>query len=266
MPTSLRPLAYGALALLALAGAMALALMLSSSNTDVANAQSSGSIPASKAAVAVDELIALSQTAGADAGDPSDAGTTGWVDVLETQIKTSQQKDLNIIAALQTGVVTDNTVSSKNGGLSSSTARGTVSVRVLVDDDPAEPDNSIDANKATAPGVVYQDRIAKLEARFSGLNCTADLETGAVTCEDPEMLRLLMKSLNANSFNFVKMDVGSGVHTVTVQAKADAAADIFQDDPFGGTLAGAEAFTGAGSVLVEEVRYVKGTDPIVDLE
>ena len=265
MPTSLRPLAYGALALLALAAAMVLALVVSGSKTDVANAQSGGSLPASKAAVAVDELISLTQAANADKDDTEDSGTTGWVDVLETQIKTSQQKDLNMIAALQTGVVTDNTVSSKQGGLSVSTARGTVSVRVLVDGDPAEPDNSIDANKATAPGVVYQDRIAHLEARFSGLNCTADDE-GVVTCDDPETLRLLMKSLNAGSFNFVKMDVGSGVHTVTVQAKADAAAAIIQDDPLGGTLAGAEAFTGAGSLLVEEVRYVKGTEPIVELQ
>ena len=120
MPTSLRPLAYGALALLALAAALAVALMLSGSNADIANAQSSGSLPASKAAVAVDELIALSQSNSADAADPTpDPASTGWVDVLRTQLKTSEQKDLNIIAALQTGVVTDNTVSSKNGGLSS---------------------------------------------------------------------------------------------------------------------------------------------------
>jgi hypothetical protein len=248
-------------ALLALLAAALLAAMFSGSNS--ANAGSS--LPAAKAAVAVDNLIALSQSANADAADTSDEGSTGWVDVLSTQIRTSQQKDLNLIAALQTGVVTDNTVSSKNGGLSSSTARGTISVRVLVDDVPALPSNSIDANKATADGVVYQDRVAHLEARFSGLNCTAD-DTGAVTCADPETLRLLMKSLNANSFNFVAMDVGTGVHDVVVQAKAAASAGIIQDDPLGGTLAGAEAFTGAGSLLVEEVRYVKGTDPVVDLQ
>ena len=46
--------------------------------------------PASKAAVAIKELIDLSQTAG---GPPNSANDTGWVDVLETTIKTSSQKD-----------------------------------------------------------------------------------------------------------------------------------------------------------------------------
>jgi hypothetical protein len=263
LSTSFNSKAFGALVLLGLVGAMVIALLLSVSKTEVANAEG---FPSAKAAVAIDELIALTQSANADKDTTASSGDTGWVDVLETRIKTSQQKDLNLIAALQTGVVTDNTVSSKNGGLSSSTGRGKVSVRVLVDNVAAEPDNSIDANKATAAGVVYGDRISTLSARFSGLNCTADLTTGAVTCEDPETLQLIQKSLYANSFNFVKMDVGTGVHTVTVQARAEAAASILQDDPLGGTLAGAEAFTGAGSLLVEEVRYVKGTNPIVDLQ
>lgn len=270
MPSSDSKRLNTALAMLALLAA-ALLLAIMSGSGQSANAQSGGSLPSAKAAVAVDELIAILQTANADKDQTSDSNSSGWVDVLETQIKTSEQKDLNMIAALQTGVVTDNTVSSKNGGLSSSTARGTVSVRIVLDQGTAQeryalPDNSINADRGTAAGVVYQDRVSTLTARFSGLNCTANLETGVVTCADPETLQLLQKSLNAGSFNFVAMDVGSGVHTITVQAQADAAAGILQDDPFGGTLAGAEAFTGAGSLLVEEVRYVKGTDPLVDLE
>jgi hypothetical protein len=54
------------------------------------------------------------------------------------------------------------------------------------------------------------------------------------------------------------------VHTVTVQAKADAAVN-FDDDASGGALAGAEAFAGAGSLFVEEVRLVKGEDIAVDI-
>src|SRR5262245_37097049 len=49
------------------------------------------SLPASKAAVAIDSLIDLSQVAN---GPPNSAGDTDWVDVLRTQIKTSSQKDL----------------------------------------------------------------------------------------------------------------------------------------------------------------------------
>ena len=248
-----------AMVLLGLMIGAALALALSGSKP--AEAQSN-SLPAAKASVAIDELIALSQTASAP---PSSSGSTGWVDVLGTRIKTSQQKDLVFDVALQCGIVTDTTVSSKNGGLSSSQARGTISVRVLVDGVPAEPDNSIDANKATAPGVVYCDRIQTLTARFSGLNCTAAPITGVVTCADPETLRLILRTLNANAFNFARDDVGVGVHQITVQAKADAAATIL-DDESGGTLAGAEAFTGAGSLLVEEVRLVKGENITIDIQ
>ena len=221
--------------------------------------------PSAKAAVAIDSLIALSQTASGSAATGASAGDTGWVDVLETRIKTSSQKDLVFDVALQCGIVTDTTVNSKNGSLSTATARANMAVRVLVDGDPAEPQNSIDATKATAEGVVYCDRIQTLTARFSGLNCTADSVTGAVTCADPEMLQLILKTMNAHAFNFAKVDVGTGVHTITVQARAQAGVN-FGDDPLGGGLAGAEAFAGAGSLLVEEIRLQRGTDIIVDIQ
>jgi hypothetical protein len=256
--------ALAALLLVALAGAMALALVLSGSNAEVAKADS---LPSAKASIAINELIGLSQLASGAPGSPG-SGSTGWQDVLSTQIKTANQKDLLFDAAFQCGIVTDTTVSSKNGSQSSSTARGTIAVRVLVDGQPAEPDNSTDALHANASGVVYCDRSQQLLAKFSGLNCHADLTTGDVTCDDPETLELILKTLNANAFNFAKKDVTAGVHSITVQAKADASAIV--DDPVGsGALAGAEAFIGAGSLDVESVRLVNhsvdGVDPIVDV-
>jgi hypothetical protein len=111
-------------------------------------------------------------------------------------------------------------------------------------------------------GVQYCDRMQTLTAKFAGLNCTADATTGVVTCTDPEELQLILRTLNANAFNFAKTDVGVGVHTVQVQARAAASVN-FDDDDSGGALAGAEAFAGAGSMLVEEVRLQKGTELIV---
>ena len=263
MSFSIRTKAIGAAALLALIAALVVALLLSS---NPASAASDTSLPAAKATIAINELVDLSQTASAPGnGGPN---TTGWQDVMSTQIKTSNQKDLLFDAAFQCGLVTDTTVSSKNGTLSTSTARGTIAVRVLVDGVPAEPDHSIDGNKDTAEGVVYCDRSQTLSARFSGLNCTADATAGAVTCADNETLQLILRTLNANAFNFAMKDVSSGVHTITVQAKADAAASIL-DDASGGALTGAEAFIGAGSLNVESVRLinknVSGVDPILDL-
>jgi hypothetical protein len=214
-------------------------------------------LPSSKAAVAIDELVNMSSAA---ATDPAAPGDTGWVNILSTQMKTSSQKDLTFDVALQCGIVTDTTVKSSGGNTSSSTARANIAVRVLVDGVAAQPDNSIDANGANANGVVYCDRIQTLNAKFAGLNCTADAITGAVTCTDPETLQLILRTLSANAFNFAKSDVGVGVHTIQVQARAQA--NVTFDNS--GALAGAEAFAGAGSLLVEEVRLVKGTQIVID--
>jgi hypothetical protein len=226
--------------------------VLSSLRTGV----SAEGFPSSKAAVAIDELVNMS-SAVADPQAP--AGDTGWVNILSTQIKTSSQKDLVFDVALQCGILTDTTVKSSGGNQSTSTARANIAVRVLVDGVAAEPDNSIDATGASAAGVVYCDRIQTLAAKFAGLNCTADLVTGAVTCLDPEELQLILRTLNANAFNFAKSDVGVGVHSIVVQARAQA--NVSFDTS--GALAGAEAFAGAGSLLVEEVRLVKGTEIII---
>jgi hypothetical protein len=214
-------------------------------------------LPSSKAAVKIDEMIALSQ---AISGGTNGSNDTGWVDVLHTQIKTANQKDLLFDVSLQCGIVTDTTVKSSGGSQSSATARGNIAVRVLVDGVPAEPDNSIDATSANADGVVFCDRMQTLSAKFAGLNCTADAD-GVVTCADPEELQLILRTLNANAFNFAKTDVTSGVHAIVVQARAQAAVN-FDDDTDTGAMAGAEAFAGAGAVVVESVRLVKGAEII----
>lgn len=213
--------------------------------------------PSAKAAVAIDELVNMSS---AVADPTATSGDTGWVNILQTQIKTSSQKDLVFDVALQCGIVTDTTVKSSGGNTSTATARANIAVRVLVDGVAAEPNNSIDAEGLNASGVVYCDRIQTLAAKFAGLNCTADLLTGVVTCEDPEELQLILRTLNAHAFNFAKSDVGVGVHSVVVQARAQA--NVSFDTS--GALAGAEAFAGAGSLLVEEVRLVKGADIIIE--
>ena len=63
-----------------------------------------------------------------------------------------------------------------------------------------------------------------------------------------------MKTLNANSFNFVAPDLVSGVHTIEVQARSSAAASSTGTN---GSLGNANAFIGAGSVAIEAVRMIK---------
>jgi len=105
-------------------------------------------------------------------------------------------------------------------------------------------------------GVVFCGRIQTLRAKFSGLNCTVS-PTGALTCASPEELQRILKTLNANAFNFVAPNLVSGVHTIEVQARTSA-----NTSPLGVTrsLGNANAFIGAGSVGVEVVRMLKGND------
>lgn len=222
----------------------------------------------SKAAWRFNEVIGLS----ANTGGVKD---TGWKDILTTHIKTPNGKELAIGASLQCGIVTDTTVRSKDGALDSAAARAKIAVRVkIVQPDGsvvyAEPDAgaSLQGMDPSLPvtlaedGVTYCDRYQMLAARFSGLNCTADLTTGAITCADPEELRLLLSSLNANHFNFLFANAIPGVQTVTVQARAQAGSAL------GGTqlgAAGAEAFVGAGALSVETIRLVKDADGTTDL-
>jgi hypothetical protein len=191
--------------------------------------------------------------------------------VLTTHIKTPNGKELAIGASLQCGLVSDTTVRSKNGDLDSSAARGKIAVRVQITQPDgsvvyAQPDNGADLDNdipLSAQGVTYCDRYQKLAAKFSGLNCTASLATGVVTCADPEELQLILQTLSANHFNFLHANAKPGVQKVVVQARAQAGMLL------GGTqlgAAGAEAFTGAGALSVETIRLVKDADGTTDLD
>ncbi len=247
------------------------------------------SLPASKATFAYNELIALPSASYSDPanGVYNSSSDTGWASILKAQIKTANKKDLFISPSLQCGMVTDSTVKSVNGKDSTATARSTITVRVKVTGPDgvvryAEPNNTpADATGLsgnTGGGLVFCDRVQTLNAKFSGLNCTAapyeftdlngdgidDVVDGSVTCADPEELQLILQTLNANAFNFIAPDVSSGVHTIEVQAKTSAQVGT---DAESGALAGAEAFIGAGSVRIEEVRMIKGNTGVsLDLQ
>lgn len=222
--------------------------------------------PSAKATFAYSSLISLpacSSTVAGGCGGVTD--NTVWTSVLKQQLKLANQKDLFLGASLQCGIVTDTTVKSLNGSLDTAEARATIRVRIKITTPDgstvyAEPSTGIDAtNSSTGAngGVVFCDRVQTLKAKFSGLNCTANLATGVVTCTDPEELQLILKTLNANAFNFVAPNLQSGVHTIEVQAKSSAVTSATATN---GSLGSANAFIGAGSVSVESVRMIKGND------
>lgn len=218
--------------------------------------------PSSKAAWRFKEVIILGPISQTGPGSTESA----WTTVLTTHIKAPNGKELAFGVSLQCGILTDTTVKSTGGTQSNSEARGRIRVRVKVTDPQgdvsyAEPNNSVDATEATVDGLTYCDRIQRLEAKFAGLNCTAD-EEGVVTCEDPEELRLILKTLDANHFNFLFANIPvSGVYRVEVQAKALASVALSGQMGEGN----AKAFVGAGAVSVETIRLIKDADGTADL-
>lgn len=222
------------------------------------------STPSAKATFAYSTLVSLTSCNKLDAAGCAGNTDTGWRPFLKQQIKLANQKDLFLGASLQCGIVTDTTVKSLNGSLDSAEARGTIRVRIKVTSPNgtvtyAQPNTSVDANNTTTGpggGVVFCDRVQTLAAKFSGLSCTADA-TGAVTCTKPEELQLILKTLNANAFNFIAPNLSTGVHTIEVQARSSTATSA---TGLGGSLGAANAFIGAGSVAIESVRMVKGND------
>jgi|SRR5215469_11995972 len=189
-----------------------------------------------------------------------DCSSAAWTTVLNTTIKTPNQKDLLINGSLQSAVGTSTTVASKGGTKSTAGASATINVRVLVDGAPATQcgGNSCPNGVAYPYQVTYNARLQQLSAQLLGLNCTADLTTGALTCTDPETISLLIQTTSANSFNFVAPNLTAGTHTIALQVNIGTSAS--SDTVAAGATATAEV--GVGTLSVEQVQATNLPDGI----
>jgi|SRR5438094_2071529 len=154
-------------------------------------------------------------------------GTGDWVTILSNNIKTAEMKDLFVTAALEAGVYTQTAVT----GTGTSSARGKLEVRILVDGLEIEP------GPAT-----YADRVQTLSTFLM----------------PTEMIELMLRTMHAASFSFVGIDIPVGVHNVAVQARVTT-----EGSAVSGTFS-ALGSVGKGTMTVESVRLIKGEDvPLV---
>jgi hypothetical protein len=186
-----------------------------------------------------------------------------WTTILSNKIKTSEWADLNVDVSLECGLYTRTRVKSKGGNTDVSAAEASVRVRVLLDGNVSDP---------AIPGdVVFCRRSQELTAKFGGIleSCWDQNGDGVVTIPDEcditeEELQLVLKTVNANAFNFIIPDVTSGIHTVEVQAIVDTCTgylDANGDCVAGTADATARGTIGKGSMAIDEVRFIKG-DPL----
>lgn len=204
-----------------------------------------------KAVAAINTITVCSSTGGAPCIANSATGAEGvWQNVMSASIKTSSVADLFITPSLVTGIYTSTTVTGNNtGSKSTATAMGGIQVRVLVDGVPGStfPDS-------TGDGVTFDQRIQTLSANLGNVftSCFANGGTTGTGCTlTPEQITLVLQTTSAHSFGFIALNVGTGTHTVTVQAMLDTSASGTN-----GGLASASALYGLGSLQVDSVRMV----------
>jgi FlaG/FlaF family flagellin (archaellin) len=232
--------------------------------------------PSAKATAQIGDLSVI-EVSGSGGSGETNTNDTGWGTLFTQTIKTPQDKDLFIDVSLECGLTTDTTVMSKKLARAIATAEAIVEVRVLVDDVPV----AVNGNDPADTDITFARRHQTLIAEFAGdfSDCmTVDLDTGEVTVDwalvDPEMLQLILDTMQANSFNFVVPDLSAGEYTVQIQAKLsyEASGNLVQETIDGETVTMAEgqafakAYLGNGSVTIETVRMIKGEDVVVDLE
>lgn len=266
-------------------------------------------LPSSKIAIMQGDLYGLGAHACADAGtvpDPDDLPPgpgacdeglledTGFVNVMSSFIKTPNGKELTFDVSLQCGLVTFTQVKNvtTTGGSLTSVAegQGRIQVRVKVTEvdnngnefDGGEVWYAYPQNDGTNPlagdpppagdngaaGVTFCHRFQQLSLTTRELTCTdGDDENDDAQCE--VTIGLLLRTLDAHSFNYALSNLPSGPKKIEVQARATAAANIFGDTGSDGSAKG-EAFVGVGSTVVETGRAVNSYDvsagPIVEFE
>jgi hypothetical protein len=198
-------------------------------------------VPSSKATSQVKDIVIISET---------DADVT-WQPILQTTLKTANQKDLFIDVSLECGLYTKTKAHTKyvDGTLveDTTTASSAIEVRVLVDGHPVYPADVTFAARE-------QTLTVKLQGILGACSPGQPIVIPGLCVVGEEYVELILATMEANSFNFVCADVDSGVHEITVEAAINLDAD---ED------AEAKATIGHGTITVEEVRMIKGAEWLV---
>ena len=217
-----------------------------------------------------------------------------WYKVYNGFIHTSNDKELIADVSFEIGLITDTTVYSKQ--LQRATAKAHAQVDILVVMNPgytqdgagkwiwdrtgrvALPGTSIVNNEVIVDGVTYAIREQTLIAKLAGslpLVCDEDEESdnyGDCYVKDTftadeieeEMIRLVLDTMSAHSFNFVLPNCPQGTHEIGVFARltyndhdgTELDKEIDPVEDYGWS----KAYLGKGSVTIEEVRMVKTND------
>lgn len=209
-----------------------------------------------------------------------------WFTVMNAPLKTSNTTDLFISPSLITGLYTNTQVKGQSGNNApdseTATAVGSVAVRVILDCSgcaaPGDAQTAIPSwtmpgyPDQAGSGIVFDARIQQLTATLGQAitsGCSLTTSTTLPTCP-PETIDLILSTTSAHTFNFIMLNVGSGQHTVTVQARLDTGAVCYAMNGAAGSCSSTNvvntslassvsaALFGLGSVTVLPVHLAPG--------
>jgi hypothetical protein len=206
-------------------------------------------------------------------GAPAIVSEGGWQPILAQHIKTANGKGLAITLSLECGLYTKNIVKSK--GVAKSDAKASVKVRVLVDGEyVADPGEITFCSRSARSSAVFAG-IFDRDASVDNDTCfyleeidTTEPPDGVTdetvvrmdpSCLSPEELALFEDTMSAHSYFFYYGDTTPGAHTVTVEALIDEATGA-EGDHTAAEDQGAKAALGKGSMLIEEIRLIQGSN------
>jgi hypothetical protein len=236
--------AFGALLVLGACGKTTRTLSADTTNeTDLAAkdiASPTPGQPSSKFAFSTSSLTLIEET----------TGTSDWVTILSSPIKTPAAKEVYVSASLEAGLYTQTLVRSKNKQKDTSTASVAIQVRALIDGTPMPPGTVTYAART-------QTLSATLEGAISGCLSVVTNPDGTQSivldpdCVTPEEIELILNTLNAASFNFVASNVPVGTHMISLQARISSSTSSQT-----GT-ASAKALVGKGTMVGQVLRATR---------
>ena len=184
---------------LRVAALVALALLLSVSGLLVRQASATHQ-PADKIGVSASVMEVMQAQVGPG------GGSSGAVELLRATLKTSSPTDLIVQltgeCALWTDVIT----------LGTDSSQAVANVTVWVEIDGVRVPVTSDSNE---DGVFDDPDDGKV------IFCNRDLKLSTAGLLPGQLLDLFIKSRQANAFNWVTFNVGSGTHTIEVKAQLD---------------------------------------------
>ncbi len=138
------------------------------------------------------------------------------------KVPSASNKNVLVMASLETSLLTDTQVASQNGNKSTATASGSIAVTPKVFQCPGNDcsgssgplvDITTLGGTVTPSMVTFNSRVQTLSANLLGLGCSLN-SSGVVICTSPETIDLILSTTSAHAFNFLVQTPGAGVYQV----------------------------------------------------